>query len=136
MIADLRFALRRLARAPGFSATVVLLLGIAFGGTACLFSVIYGLLYKPLPFAQADRLVVLDTRFSTMNLDFNLGVSVPYYENIAGHARTLSGFAAWHQKADALHEDDAKGTLRVARVQPAQREAKIGDHRTVLPGYS
>lgn len=119
MFADLRFALRRLLRAPGFSATVVLLLGIAFGGTACLFSVIYGLLYKPLPFAQADRLVVLDTRFSTMNLDFNLGMSVPYYENVATHARTMNGFAAWHQKAEALHEDDAKGTLRVSRVQPS-----------------
>jgi predicted permease len=119
MIADLRFALRRLARAPGFSATVVLLLGIAFGGTACLFSVIYGLLYKPLPFAQSDRLVVIDTRFSTLNLDFNLGVSVPYFDTIASHSRTMNAFAAYHDKTDTLHDDDGNDTLRMARVQPA-----------------
>ena len=41
-----RYALRRLLRTPGFSATVVVLLGLALGACACLFSVLYGLLYR------------------------------------------------------------------------------------------
>ena len=69
MIRDLRFALRRLARSPGFSATVILLLGLTLGANASMFSVLYGLLYKALPFAGADRIVSLDVRMANMGMN-------------------------------------------------------------------
>ena len=74
MIRDLRFAWRRLARSPGFSATVILLLGLTLGANASMFSVLYGLLYKALPFAGADRIVSLDVRMANMGM--NVGLSV------------------------------------------------------------
>jgi putative ABC transport system permease protein len=66
MLRDLRFALRRLLRSPGFSATVIVLFGLTIGANASLFSVLYGLLYKPLPFPDAGRLVSIDARLTHM----------------------------------------------------------------------
>jgi len=118
---DLKFALRRLVRSGGFSVTVVLLLGLALGATAGVFSVIYGLMYKPLPFAQAEQLVTVDTRFSSMNIDFNLGVSVPYFDGIAAQAKTLADVTAYRDAVTEVHEEgdaDSSASLRVARAQP------------------
>jgi putative ABC transport system permease protein len=57
---DLRHALRRLAHQPGFSLAVVLILAAGIGATSAVFSIVDGVLLRPLPFPAADRLVVLN----------------------------------------------------------------------------
>jgi len=118
---ELRYAARRLARSPGFAAMVMLLLGLAFGIAAGAFGLGWGLAFKPLPFADAERLVVIDSRFSAMNLDFNLGVSVPYLEDIAHNARTLRQVAAWRSMPSTLRDesDRAAAPYRASAAQPA-----------------
>jgi hypothetical protein len=54
---DLRFALRSFRKRPGLTATVVATLALGIGATTTVFSVVDGVMLKPLPYADADRLV-------------------------------------------------------------------------------
>lgn len=56
---DFRYALRQFARSPGFAAVAVLTLAVGIGAGVALFSVVHGVLLKPLPYPQPDRIVRL-----------------------------------------------------------------------------
>ena len=66
---DLNFALRRLARSPGFALTAIVLLAFAFAANACVFSEAWCLLYKPLPFAHPEQLVSVGVHWTRENQD-------------------------------------------------------------------
>ena len=59
MINDIRLALRTLPRMPGFSLAFILTLGLGIGANTAIFSVINGVLLRPLPYPDADRIVHL-----------------------------------------------------------------------------
>src|ERR1700751_4695512 len=61
-IQDLRYSLRQLRKSPGFGATVITTRALSIGITAAVFSVLYAMLIRPLPYQDADRIVALETR--------------------------------------------------------------------------
>ena len=64
MASDLRYALRSLAKSPGFTAVVLLIVALGVGANSAIFSVVRSLLLRPLPIEDPDRVVRLYERFS------------------------------------------------------------------------
>ncbi|MFP5354235.1 MAG: ABC transporter permease, partial [Gemmatimonadota bacterium] len=90
---DTRYALRQLRNAPGFTAVAVLTLALGIGANTALFSVVDGVLLRPIPFQDAERLVVVWETDRTSGTTREPG-SWPDFVDFAAESRTLSGMAA------------------------------------------
>ncbi|MFW6010648.1 MAG: ABC transporter permease, partial [Gemmatimonadota bacterium] len=93
-IQDLRFAVRSLRRRPGFTAAAALTLALGIGANTGVFSIVNGVLLRPFPYAEADRLVTVGTTHPTDPGEM-LNLSYPDFEAIRDQVETLDGVAAW-----------------------------------------
>jgi predicted permease len=90
-IADLKFALRSLARARGLAITVIVTLALGIGANAAIFSVVRGVLLKPLVNRDENRLIYI--RQSAPGLDTeNATFSVPEIQDLRSRVRSLTAF--------------------------------------------
>jgi putative ABC transport system permease protein len=87
---ELQFAARSLRRSPGFTALTVLILTLAIGVTVTIFSVMYAVLWRPLPYPNADRLVVVETIFGTID---DAGLAQAEVVHLRQASKTLQSFA-------------------------------------------
>ncbi len=99
---DLRFAFRQLRKTPGFSVTVVLTLALGIGATTAIFSLVEGILLRPLPFSDPDRLVLLgDHLGSGPNAPVNTPVTA---REIGTYLNTTSAFSSLGAYAETSYE--------------------------------
>jgi putative ABC transport system permease protein len=69
LLTDIRFGARMLAKAPSFTIFAIAALALGIGANTAIFSVVNGILLRPLPFPEADRIAVVYSRFSPQGLD-------------------------------------------------------------------
>jgi predicted permease len=93
-MAQLRQTLRRLFRAPGFTLTTVLTLGLGIGATIAVFAVVNGVLLKPLPFPDSDRLIALVHQAPGVGAE-RMGASPAFYQTYREHSTTFESVALW-----------------------------------------
>ena len=93
-VLDLKFVLRQLRKSLGFAITAVLMLAFGIGATTAIFSIVEGVLLRPLPFPDSDRLVVLSDHLEGVNVGSGgdeVGVTVP---DIKAYTRDTRSFTA------------------------------------------
>jgi predicted permease len=95
---DIRYALRQLRKAPGFSLTAILTLAFGIGATTAIFSIVEGVLLRPLPFAEPARLVTLGDEFTGVGSDAlpYPAVSAPEIPIYERETRSFSRLGAYH----------------------------------------
>jgi putative ABC transport system permease protein len=112
---DIWFALRRIRLRPGHSAVVVLTLALGIGASLAVLGAIDAILLRPLPFADAGRLVRIGVGIPVPRLpDQNL--SDISYRRMVQDSRTLAGAAAWTTRDANLIQQSGTQRLVVARV--------------------
>ena len=95
VVADARYALRALRRSPPFTLIVVLTLALGIGANTAIFSVVRGVLLKPLPHRDGDRLLYL-RQSSDASAGASLSFSVPEVRDLRGGAPSLAGIAEYN----------------------------------------
>jgi len=99
VLADLRFAFRRLRKSPGFAVTVLLTLAIGIGANTAVFTVVDSILLKPLPYPQPEQLVAVwlhaPGAAGLANFAEGLRLSPSMYLTFADHNRTFQSIGVW-----------------------------------------
>src|SRR5437867_7075168 len=91
MLTDFRFAFRSLARAKGLALTVVVTLALGIGANAAIFSVVRGVLLRPLVNRDQDRLIYLHQSARGIGVE-NAKFSIPELRDLQGRVKTLTAF--------------------------------------------
>ena len=120
MLQDLRFALRRLRKNPGFSAIAIVTLALGIGANTAVFSAVDAVLLKPLPYPDADRLVSLDTKVPGPGKDiYGSSMSYPDLQQLQSLTRDFAGVAAYRDTRYNYASRDQALELAATVVSPS-----------------
>ena len=113
LLADGRFALRMLAKNKGFAVTALLTLALCIGANTAIFSMLYALVIKPLPYQDPARIVEVYNSFPKVGLN-KLPSNIVQYVDFKEHAPAFDHLALWQPGEFTLGEEG--GPTRVAGV--------------------
>ena len=146
--ADCRYALRQLRKNPGFTAVAVLTLALGIGVTTAIFSVVYGVLLRPLPYPEPNRIVAI---FEVTSEGRPSRLADPNFDDFRDQSRSFQAIAKYNENVSSVSGASqptrtpvagvTPGFLKVFRVQPTlgrdftASDAKQGAGPTVLVSY-
>jgi putative ABC transport system permease protein len=102
---DLRYGMRMLLKNPGFAIVAVITLALGIGANTAIFSVVYGVLLKPLPYRDADRIVVAN-------------ISPPDFRDVSESNQVFDRMAIWASNYYNVNIDGETGQVLGAVVSP------------------
>ena len=111
VLQDLRFAFRLFRKAPSFSVSAILTLALGIGATTAIFSVVYGVLLRPLPYPQPDRIARLWEQGANGN---RMNFADPNFEDIRSQNKSLLAVAEYNSLVSTV-----AGSIEPARLNTA-----------------
>ena len=142
LLQDVRYAIRVLAKRPGFTAIAIVTLALGIGVNSLMFSLVDAVLFRPLPVRSPERLVRIGTTFGSRA---SSGISYPMLQDFRGQSTAFAGLAAFsggntvHVGASGESPDRAPATLvsgnffSLLGVKPALGRL-ISEQDDVTPG--
>lgn len=139
LVRDLQSGARLIARGPGFAAVVVLTLALGIGATVTMFSVMHSVLWRPLPYPDASRLVLLN---ANVNKTANVGLTSGEALDLTSQSRTLERIAAvsgvdanleLNGELERVYAVSANDDALVALGAARQRWGDRSDRRPISP---
>ncbi|HEY3933435.1 MAG TPA: ABC transporter permease, partial [Gemmatimonadales bacterium] len=114
---DAAFAVRTLLRAPGFTLIAILTLALGIGANTAIFSVVRGILLRPFPFADPDRLVMVAGAAKGNPASYNVSPANAYDWRAQNHSFT--DLAVIDNRGSVLSEGGAPELIQASRVSPS-----------------
>src|SRR5438093_9277300 len=128
LLRELRIALRHLLKSPGFTTTAVLMLAVGIGATTAIFSIVEGVLLRPLPFPHSERLVALSDILQGAQGNGEAGVTAPdlraytrdthSFENLGGYSQLSYELSGIGESAQVNGARLSGGVLPALGVTP------------------
>lgn len=147
---DIRFGSRAIVRQPGFAAIIILTLALGIGASTAIFSVVYGILLRPLPYPQPDRITQVSISYNGV-LDYS-GFNAPEFNFWQAHNQPFAAVASTTGVGFNLSSGNlplrihalrvSKDYFRVMGVQPAlgreftQDEDSANGSNVAILGYA
>ncbi|HXY23953.1 MAG TPA: ABC transporter permease [Candidatus Acidoferrum sp.] len=148
LLQDIRFGARVLRKSPGFTAVAALSLALGIGATTAIFSVVYGVLLRPLPYADSNRIMAI---FEINPKGTRSRLADPNFDDFRDQNRSFQAIAKYEENdasvsgiappARQMIADVSPGFLKVFGVQPmlgrgfSAEDARKGAGPVVLVSY-
>src|SRR5262252_979515 len=118
MLQDTRYALRHLRKSSGFSLAAILMLALGIGATTAIFSMVEGVLLRPLPFPDPDRLVTLGDELegSKGRAGSQTSVTAPDIRNYMRDTQSFSHLGGYRQRLFELSGAGEPTTVNATRM--------------------
>jgi putative ABC transport system permease protein len=148
LLSDCRYGLRQLRKNPGATAVMVFTLALAIGATTAIFSVVYGVLLRPLPYTDSNRIMAI---FEITSKGTPSRLADPNFDDFRDQSRSFQAIAKYNDDIASVSGTSqptrttvagiSPDFLKVFRVQPilgrdfSASDAKKGAGPTVLVSY-
>src|SRR5215471_12823797 len=97
LLQDLRYGARMLMKKPGFTAAAIITLALGIGANTAIFSVVYAVLLRPLPFKEPERLITLQS-VDVRRSDSHSSVSYPNFVDWRAQSESFERLAAFRER--------------------------------------
>ena len=114
LFTDIRYAARSLLKSPGFTATVIVTLALGIGANTAIFSALYGVLFRPLPYPHQERMVALGYTFQGYHGEQS--VTYPQFQFFRDNAPGFEALAASTSQGVNLFAGNTAQHLQMVRV--------------------
>src|SRR5215831_2569177 len=133
LMQDLRYGIRMLLSNPGFSAVALIALALGIGANSAIFSVVDGILLRPLGYKDPSRLVVLNHNYPKLDLKASVSaVGFNYYKDNAISFESMAAYNSWPANLTESGEPERLQGLRVTASFFPTLGIEIANGRAIL----